>query len=71
MLGSKLYIIKTKEHFGIFLDKEDEGILVGYSSSNRAYRAYNKKTFEIEDPQMLYLMKSLKYAIEDLRTIKS
>lgn len=38
-----------KDNLGKFDRKSDEGIFLGYSPSNRAYRVYNKRTLCIEE----------------------
>ena len=44
VFGSKCYILNDRENFGKFDAKSDEGIFLGYSTNNRAYRVYNKRT---------------------------
>ena len=41
---SKCYILNDWENLGKFDAKSDEGIFLGYSTSSRAYRVYNKRT---------------------------
>jgi hypothetical protein len=42
--GSKCYILRDRENLGKFDPKSDEGIFLGYSSTSRAYRVFNKRT---------------------------
>ncbi|KAG9459211.1 hypothetical protein H6P81_003719 [Aristolochia fimbriata] len=42
--GSKCYILCDREALGKFATRSDEGIFLGYSTNNRAYRVYNKRT---------------------------
>jgi hypothetical protein len=44
IFGSKYYILREKENLGKFYPRSDEGILLGYSTNNRAYRVFNKRT---------------------------
>ncbi|XP_074576648.1 uncharacterized protein LOC141833162 [Curcuma longa] len=45
----EVYILNTKDDLRKFEAKADEGILVGYSSSSKGYRVYNKRTQTIEE----------------------
>ena len=49
MFGCKVFILNTKDHLGKFTAKADEGILVGYSLTSKAYRVYNNRTKLIEE----------------------
>jgi hypothetical protein len=42
--GSKCYILRDRENLGKFDTKSDEGIFLGYSTNNRAYHVFNKRT---------------------------
>ena len=44
VFGSKCFILNDRENLGKFDAKSDEGIFLGYSTSNWAYRVYNKRT---------------------------
>ena len=44
VFGSKCYILNDRENLGKFDAKSDEGIFLGYSTTNRAYRVFNKRT---------------------------
>ena len=44
MFGSKCYILNDWENLGKFDANSDEGIFLGYSTTNRAYRVFNKRT---------------------------
>ncbi|GKV13717.1 hypothetical protein SLEP1_g24703 [Rubroshorea leprosula] len=49
-LGCKCFVLNNgKDSLGKFDSKSDEGIFVGYSTSNKAYRVYNKRTKVIEE----------------------
>jgi hypothetical protein len=55
--GSKCYILRDRENLGKFDPKRDESIFLGYSSTSRAYRVFNKRT-EI-------VMESINVVIDD------
>ena len=44
VFGSKCYILNDRENLGKFDAKSDEGIFLGYSTTSRAYRVFNKRT---------------------------
>ena len=44
VFGSKGYILNDRENLGKFDAKSDEGIFLGYSTTSRAYRVFNKRT---------------------------
>ena len=44
MFGSKCYILNNRENLGKFDEQSDEGIFLGYSTTSRAYRVFNKRT---------------------------
>ena len=43
-LGSKCYILNDWENLEKFDAKSDKGIFLGYSTTSRAYRVFNKRT---------------------------
>lgn len=47
VFGSKCYIRKDEDNLGKFHCREDEGILLGYSTKSKAYRCYNKRLNKI------------------------
>jgi hypothetical protein len=55
--GSKCYILCDRENLGKFDPKSDEGIFLGYSSTSRAYRVFNKRTENV--------MESINVVIDD------
>ena len=57
---SKCYILKDRENLGKFDAKSDEGIFLGYSTTNRAYRVFNKRTKTV--------MESINVKIDDVLT---
>ena len=44
VFGSKCYILNDQENLEKFDAKSDEGFFLGYSTTNRAYRVFNKRT---------------------------
>ena len=42
VFGSNCYIKRNEDDFGKFDSRIDEGIFLGYSSTKKAYRCYNK-----------------------------
>ena len=47
LFGSKCYIKRNEDDLGKFDSRTDEGIFLGYSSTKRAYRCYNKRLHKI------------------------
>ena len=60
VFGSKCYILNDRENLWKFDAKSDEGIFLGYSTSSRAYRVYNKRTKTV--------MESINVKIDDAIT---
>ena len=60
VFGSKCYILNDRENLGKSDAKSDEGIFLGYSTSSRAYRVYNKRTKTV--------MESINMKIDDAIT---
>ena len=44
VFGSVCYILNDIEHLGKFDSKSDDGVFLGYSMNNKAYRVYNMRT---------------------------
>ncbi|GJS66791.1 hypothetical protein Tco_0681355 [Tanacetum coccineum] len=51
--GYHVTILNTSDHLGKFDGKADEGYIVGYSASNRAYRVYNVHNKRVEETMNL------------------
>ena len=50
MFGYRCFILNNdKDNFSKFDAKSDEGIFLGYSTSSKAYRIFNKRTLVIEE----------------------
>ena len=60
VFGSECYILNDRENLGKFNAKSDEGIFLGYSTTSRAYRVFNKRTKTV--------MKSINMVIDDAIT---
>ena len=43
IFGSTCFILKDRENVEKFDSRSDEGIFLGYSSTSKAYRVYNKR----------------------------
>ncbi|GJR63882.1 putative ribonuclease H-like domain-containing protein [Tanacetum coccineum] len=51
--GYHVTILNTSDHLGKFDDKADEGYIVGYSTSNKAYMVYNVPNKRVEETMNL------------------
>nr|GEX63323.1 hypothetical protein [Tanacetum cinerariifolium] len=51
--GCHVTIPNTSDHLGKFAGKADEGYIVGYSASNKAYRVYNVPNKRVEETMNL------------------
>ena len=49
VFGCKCFILNTKDNLGKFDAKSDVGILLGYSTSSKAFRIFNKRTMVVEE----------------------
>ena len=49
VFGCKCFILNTKDNLGKFDSKADEGIFLGYFTSSKAYRIFNKRTLVVEE----------------------
>nr|GEV38867.1 hypothetical protein [Tanacetum cinerariifolium] len=54
--GCHVTILSTSNHLGKSDGKADEGYLLGYSTSNKAYRVYNVLTKRVEETMNLYFL---------------
>nr|GEY94653.1 hypothetical protein [Tanacetum cinerariifolium] len=55
--GCHVTILNTSDHLGRFDEKADEGYIVGYSVSNKAYRVYNVPNKRVEKSMNLRFLK--------------
>ena len=60
VFGSKCYILNDRENLGKFVAKSDEDIFLGYSTTSRAYKVFNKRTKTV--------MESINVEIDDAIT---
>ena len=49
VFGSKCFILNTNDNLGKIHAKSNVEIFLGYSSSSKAYRVFNKKTMVVEE----------------------
>ncbi|RVW63757.1 Retrovirus-related Pol polyprotein from transposon TNT 1-94 [Vitis vinifera] len=49
VFGCKCFISNTKDNLGKFDAKSDVGIFLGYSTSSKAFRVFNKRTMVVEE----------------------
>nr|GEV19126.1 hypothetical protein [Tanacetum cinerariifolium] len=55
--GCHVTILNTSDHLGKFDGKADEGYIVGYSVSNKAYRVYNVPNKRVKESMNLRFLK--------------
>nr|GEU85787.1 ribonuclease H-like domain-containing protein [Tanacetum cinerariifolium] len=55
--GCHVTILNTSDHLGKFDGKADEGYIVGYSASNKAYRVYNVPNKRVKESMNLRFLK--------------
>ena len=46
---SKCFILNTKDNLGKFDAKSDVGLFLGYSTSSKDFRVFNKRTMVVEE----------------------
>ena len=49
VFGCKYFILNTKDNLENFDYKADDGIFLGYYTSSKAYRVFNKRTLVVEE----------------------
>nr|GEZ46431.1 retrotransposon protein, putative, unclassified [Tanacetum cinerariifolium] len=54
--GCHVTILNIRDHLGKFDGKADEGYIVGYSTSNKAYRVYNVPNKRVEETMNLLFL---------------
>ena len=62
VFGSNCYIKRNEDELGKFDSRNDEGIFLGYSSTKKAYRCYNKRLHKI--------VESVDVKVDDIKTRK-
>ena len=60
IFGSTCFILKDRENVRKFYSRSDEGIFLGYSSTSKAYRVYNKRTMKVMETVNVVINESLK-----------
>ena len=64
IFGSTCFILKDRENVGKFDSRSDEGIFLGYSSTSKAYRVYNKRTMKVMETMNVVIDESLDSSFE-------
>ena len=64
IFGSTCFILEDRENVGKFDSRSDEGIFLGYSSTNKAYRVYNKRTMKVMETVNVVIDESLDSGFE-------
>ena len=59
IFGSTCFILKDRENVGKFDFQSDEGIFLGYSTTSKAYRVYNKRTMKVMETMNVVIDESL------------
>ena len=59
IFGSTCFILKDRENMGKFDSRRDEGIFLGYFSTSKTYRVYNKRTMKVMDTENVVIDESL------------
>ncbi|OAY24807.2 hypothetical protein MANES_17G026196v8 [Manihot esculenta] len=49
VFSCKCFLLNNKDNLGKFDSKTDEGIFLGYSTSSKSYRVFNKRTLIVEE----------------------
>ena len=65
IFGSTCFIFKDRENVGKFDSQSDEGIFLGYSSTSKAYRVYNKRTIKVIETMNVVIDKSSDSSFEE------
>ena len=61
---STCFILKDRENVGKFYSRSDEGIFLGYFSTSKAYRVYNKRTMKVMETVNVVIDESLDSGFE-------
>jgi len=60
VFGCKCFVLKNaNDRTGKFGEKSDEGIFLGYSTTIKAYRVFNKRTYSVEESTNVKFQDSL------------
>ena len=66
IFGSTCFILKDRENMGKFDSRSDESIFLGYSSTSKAYRVYNKRTMKVMETMNVVIDESSDSSFEKL-----
>ena len=58
IFGSTCFILRDRENVGKFDSRSDEGIFLGYSSTSKAYRVYNKRAMKVMETKNVVINES-------------
>ena len=58
IFGSTCFILKNRKNVRKFDSQSDERIFLGYSSTNKAYRVYNKRTMTVMETMNVFIDES-------------
>ena len=64
IFGSTCFILKDRENVGKFDARSNEGIFLGYSSSSKAYKVFNKKTSKVMETVNVIIDETLTSTIQ-------
>ena len=66
IFGSTCFILKDRKNVGKFDSQSNEGIFLGYFSTSKAYRVYNKRTKKVMETVNVVIDESLESDFEKL-----
>ena len=64
IFGNTCFILKDRENVGKFDTNSDEGIFLGYSSSSKAYRVFNKTTSKVMETMNVVIDETLTFTTQ-------
>ena len=64
VFGCKCFILNQKDDLGKFDSKSDVGIFLGYSTSSKAFRVYNRRTLVVEESMHVIFDESNPFSFE-------
>nr|GEU41669.1 hypothetical protein [Tanacetum cinerariifolium] len=67
--GCHVTILNTSDHLGKFDGKANEGYIVGYSASNKAYRVYNVPNKRVEELMNLWFLEEKPNGTQPIDTL--
>ena len=66
IFGSTCFILRDRENVGKFDSRSDEGIFLGYSSTSKAYRVYNKRTKKVMETVNVVIAEASDFGFEKI-----